>query len=58
MLLLVCVCREAAAPYGFAPVSGYDHTVGVSGLLMGGGHGALSRQYGLAADQVMQCNAT
>ena len=33
--------------------AGYDHTVGVAGLLMGGGHGALVRSYGLGADQLL-----
>ncbi|EGB04467.1 hypothetical protein AURANDRAFT_67201 [Aureococcus anophagefferens] len=44
---------EAAAPHGLVPVSGYDSSVGVSGFLMGGGHGALSRARGLGCDQVL-----
>ncbi|KAH8050110.1 hypothetical protein JL721_11475 [Aureococcus anophagefferens] len=38
---------------GLVPVSGYDSSVGVSGFLMGGGHGALSRARGLGCDQVL-----
>ncbi|KAH8095355.1 hypothetical protein JL720_2651 [Aureococcus anophagefferens] len=45
--------RWAAAPHGLVPVSGYDSSVGVSGFLMGGGHGALSRARGLGCDQVL-----
>src|SRR3954451_23188384 len=41
---------EAAAPFGLAPVSGTNATVGVTGFTLGGGHGFLSRRRGLAAD--------
>ena len=44
---------EAALPLGLVPVSGYDPTVGVSGFTLGGGHGPLSRRYGLGADQLL-----
>ena len=44
---------EAAAPFGLAPVSGTNPTVGVIGFTLGGGHGLLSRQHGLAADNVV-----
>src|SRR5437764_12716516 len=33
---------EAAAPFGLAPVSGTNATVGVTGFTLGGGHGFLS----------------
>lgn len=42
----------AAAPYGLAGVSGSSSSVGVVGYCVGGGMGALSRQYGFGADQV------
>ena len=35
-------------------VSGGAGTVGVGGYLTGGGHGALSSTYGMAADQVLE----
>lgn len=35
-------------------VSGGSGTVGVGGYLTGGGHGALSSTYGMAADQVLE----
>jgi FAD/FMN-containing dehydrogenase len=43
----------AAAPYGLAGVSGSSSQVGVVGYCVGGGMGALSRQYGFGADQVL-----
>src|SRR3954447_20496620 len=47
---------EAAAPFGLAPVSGTSPTVGVSGFTFGGGHGFLSRKYGLAADNLVRAD--
>ena len=35
-------------------VSGGAGTVGIGGYLTGGGHGALSSTYGMAADQVLE----
>lgn len=46
----------AAAPFGLAPVSGTDPTVGVAGFTFGGGHGFLSRRYGLAADNLVRAD--
>src|SRR3954451_22522341 len=45
---------EAAAPFGLAPVWGTNATVGVTGFTFGGGHGFLSRKYGLAADNLLR----
>ena len=45
---------DAAAPFGLAPVSGTNATVGVTGFTLGGGHGFLSRKYGLAADNLIR----
>src|SRR3954468_8328819 len=39
----------AAAPFGLAPITGTSATVGVAGYTLGGGHGWLSRKYGLPA---------
>src|SRR3954471_16453861 len=44
----------AAAPFGLAPVTGTSATVGVAGFTLGGGHGWLSRKYGLAADSFLR----
>src|SRR3954469_8109962 len=41
---------DAGAPFGLAPVSGTNPTVGVTGFTFGGGHGFLARRHGLAAD--------
>lgn len=38
---------------GRVPVGGYDSSVGIAGFTLGGGHGPLSRQYGLATDQLV-----
>jgi FAD/FMN-containing dehydrogenase len=46
----------AAEPFGLAPVSGTDACVGVTGFTFGGGHGFLSRMYGLAADNLIRCD--
>lgn len=43
---------EAAAPHGLAPLSGSAPSVGAVGYALGGGLGALGRQYGYAADHV------
>jgi FAD/FMN-containing dehydrogenase len=47
---------EAAAPFGLAPVSGTNATVGVTGFTFGGGHGFLSRKHGLAADNLVRAD--
>jgi FAD/FMN-containing dehydrogenase len=47
---------EAAAPCGLAPVSGTNASVGVTGFTFGGGHGFLSRKYGLAADNLIRAD--
>jgi FAD/FMN-containing dehydrogenase len=47
---------EAAAPFGLAPVSGTNATVGVTGFTFGGGHGFLSRKHGLAADNLIRAD--
>ena len=47
---------EAAAPFGLAPVSGTNATVGVTGFTFGGGHGFLARKYGLAADNLLRAD--
>ncbi|MFC4587680.1 FAD-binding oxidoreductase [Sphaerisporangium corydalis] len=44
----------AAAPFGLAPLSASDPTVGVTGSTLGGGVGWLSREYGFAADNVLR----
>jgi hypothetical protein len=41
---------EAAAQHGLAPVTGSSTSVGVVGLVTGGGLGPLSRSHGFAAD--------
>jgi FAD/FMN-containing dehydrogenase len=46
----------AAAPFGLAPVTGTSATVGVAGFTFGGGHGFLSRLYGLAADSLLRAD--
>ncbi|KZL80828.1 fad-dependent monooxygenase [Colletotrichum incanum] len=45
---------KAASTVGRTLVSGQVSTVGLGGFIGGGGHGPLSSQYGLAADQVLQ----
>ena len=47
---------EAAAPFGLAPVSGTNLTVGVTGFTFGGGHGFLARKYGLGADNLLRAD--
>src|SRR3954464_6052638 len=46
----------AAAPFGLAPVTGTSATVGVTGYTLGGGHGWLSRKYGVAADNLLRAD--
>jgi FAD/FMN-containing dehydrogenase len=46
----------AAAPFGLAPITGTSATVGVAGFTLGGGHGWLSRKYGLAADSLLRAD--
>src|SRR4051812_1663616 len=46
----------AAEPFGLAPVSGTNATVGVTGFTFGGGHGFLSRLHGLAADNLLRAD--
>src|SRR3954469_1218511 len=46
----------AAAPFGLAPITGTSPTVGVTGYTLGGGHGWLSRKYGLAADSLLRAD--
>lgn len=40
----------AAAPHGLAPIAGSSPTVGVVGLLLGGGIGPLARSHGFGSD--------
>jgi FAD/FMN-containing dehydrogenase len=47
---------EAAAPFGLAPVSGTNASVGVTGFTFGGGHGFLSRKHGLGADNLIRAD--
>ncbi len=44
---------DAAAPYGLAPVLGVAASVGVAGLVLGGGVGWLSRAHGRAASGLL-----
>src|SRR5206468_13101500 len=45
---------ERLSQYGLALPAGSFATVGVSGLTLGGGHGFLSRKWGLTADNVLE----
>ena len=42
----------ASAPHGLMPVCGSASGVGVAGFLLGGGHGPLSREFGVGSDHL------
>ncbi|KAJ7592823.1 hypothetical protein C8J56DRAFT_483426 [Mycena floridula] len=44
----------AAIHHGLATISGNDNTTGVGGLSLGGGIGALTGEFGLAVDNIVQ----
>ena len=44
----------AASEYGLSPITGDSPYVGAVGFTLGGGHGWLSRQFGFAADSIVE----